>query len=307
MTTRKITSDQLKTRQAYPLDLKVKLSQNRIRQWYEYYCGQVYVSFSGGKDSTVLLDLVRRQYPEVPAVFVNTGQEYSEIIRFVKSIDNVTWVKPKMTFWEVVEKYGWPVISKQVSMGISRCRNTKSPLQRELRLHGGTNPTSGRKQNRSIPIKYHYLVNAPFKISERCCDILKKEPLKRYGKQLGRKAFIGMMADESEIRKLEYMKTGCNAYDAGYPASKPLMFWSESDIWQYIKESNLPYSDIYNQGETRTGCKYCMFGVHMEQEPNRFQRMRKRTPGQFENFRRHGGCEVLDVLKVSYEEPKLLF
>jgi 3'-phosphoadenosine 5'-phosphosulfate sulfotransferase (PAPS reductase)/FAD synthetase len=83
------------------------------------------------------------------------------------------------------------------------------------------------------------------------------------------------------------------------------MFWKETDIWQYIKENNLPYSDIYNKGEPRTGCKYCMFGIKMEDEPNRFQRMRKRTPGQFENFRRHGGCGVLDELKVSYEEARI--
>ena len=297
----KVTAGQLKYRQAMPLDLKVQYSANRIRQWYTHFAGQVYVSFSGGKDSTVLLDLVRKQYPDVPAAFVNTGQEYAEIIRFVKSIDNVIWLKPKMTFWEVVEKYGWPVVSKQVSMGISRCRNTKSPLQRELRLYGGINPSSGKKQNRSIPNKYHYLVDAPFKISERCCDVLKKAPLKKYNKQSGRKAFIGMMSDESQIRKLEYMKTGCNAYEAGHPASKPMMFWRESDIWQYIAENNLPYSDIYNKGEVRTGCKYCMFGANQEQEPNRFQRMRKRTPGQFENLRRHGGCDVLTEIGVSYE------
>jgi len=302
-----VTPEQLKIRQAYPLDLKVELSLLRIRQWYKQYNGQVYVSFSGGKDSTVLLDLVRREYPEVPAVFVNTGQEYSEIIRFVKTIDNVIWLKPKMTFWEVVEKYGWPVVSKKIAMGISRYRNTKSPLQKELRLHGGINPTSGKKQARTIPQKYHYLVNAPFKVSERCCDILKKEPLKRYSGESGRKAFIGMMAEESQIRKLEYLKTGCNAYDAGYPASKPLMFWSESDIWQYMKESNLPYSDIYNKGETRTGCKYCMFGACQEKEPNRFQRMRERTPHQFKNFEMHGGCKVLDELNINYNKPMLLF
>jgi 3'-phosphoadenosine 5'-phosphosulfate sulfotransferase (PAPS reductase)/FAD synthetase len=307
MADNKITSYQLKIRQSLDLELKVMLTERRIRQWYEHWHGQVYVSFSGGKDSTVLLDLVRRQYPEVPAVFINTGQEYAEIIRFVKSADNVIWLKPKMTFWEVVEKYGWPVISKVISMGISRYRNTKSELQKELRLHGGVNPTSGKKQARSIPIKYHYLVNAPFKISERCCDVLKKEPLKRYSKESGRKAFIGLMADESRMRQGEYLKTGCNAYDAGCPASKPMMFWNEVDIWQYIKENNLDYSDIYDKGEERTGCKYCMFGIKAEKEPNRFQRMAKRTPGQFENFGRHGGCDVLDALKVNHKEQRFLF
>jgi 3'-phosphoadenosine 5'-phosphosulfate sulfotransferase (PAPS reductase)/FAD synthetase len=303
----KITSDQLKQRQALSLDLKEMLSANRIRQWYEHWAGRVYVSFSGGKDSTVLLDLVRNQYPEVPAVFVNTGQEYAEIIKFVKSVDNVIWLKPKMTFWEVVDKYGWPVISKQVSMGLSRYRNTKHQLQRDLRLHGGICPSSGKKQNRSIPIKFHYMVDAPFKCSDICCDILKKRPLKKYTKESGRMPIMGQMTGESQVRQVNYLKYGCNAFDLKSPTSNPMSFWKTSDVWEYIKKYDLPYSDIYNKGEKRTGCKYCMFGVHMEKEPNRFQRMRKRTPGQFENFRRHGGCDVLDELKVSYEEPKLLF
>lgn len=298
----KITSEQLKTRQAYPLDLKIQLSQSRIRQWYERYCGQVYVSFSGGKDSTVLLDMVRGMYPEVPAVFVNTGQEYSEIIRFVKSIDNVIWVKPKMTFWEVVEKYGWPVISKEQSCAITRYRRTKSDEQKYFRLNGFPNGKKGM-----ISKKWQYMLDSPFEISDKCCDVLKKSPLDRYAKESGRKPIMGIMAGESRNRKAEYMKRGCNAFDLKKPKSTPLSFWLEADIWGYIKENDLPYSDIYNQGEDRTGCKYCMFGVHMEQEPNRFQRMRKRTPGQFENFRRHGGCDVLDALKVSYDEPRMLF
>jgi len=298
----KITSDQLKTRQAYPLDLKVQLSASRIRQWYEHYCGQVYVSFSGGKDSTVLLDLVRRQYPEVPAVFVNTGQEYSEIIRFVKSVDNVVWLKPKMTFWEVVEKYGWPIISKDQSCAISRYRNTKSEQQRQYRLNGFPNGKKGM-----ISRKWQYMIASPFLISDKCCDILKKKPLDSYAKKSGKRPITGVMGGESNKRKIGYMKYGCNAYDIGKPISKPLSFWLEKDIWEYIKTHSLPYSSIYDKGEVRTGCKYCMFGAHLEGEPNRFQRMRERCPGQFENFRKHGGCDVLDALKVSYEEPKTLF
>jgi len=298
----KISSDQLKIRQAYPLDLKVQLSANRIRQWYQHFNGQVYVSFSGGKDSTVLLDLVRRQYPEVPAVFVNTGQEYSEIIRFVKSVDNVIWVKPKMTFWEVVDKYGWPVVSKEQSCAISRYRNTKDPVQKYRRLNGWPNGKKGM-----ISKKWQYLIDAPFKISDKCCDILKKEPMDRYAKESGRRPISGIMSNESRQRQMGYLKYGCNAFGVKKPMSKPLSFWTEDDIWGEIKKGNLPYSDIYNKGELRTGCKYCMFGCHMEEEPNRFQRMRKRTPGQFENLRRHGGCDVLDVLRVSYETPKLLF
>lgn len=64
---------ELRQMQSLPLELKIIKSTQRIREWYEYWDGQVYVSFSGGKDSTVLLHLVRQQYPEVPAVFVDTG------------------------------------------------------------------------------------------------------------------------------------------------------------------------------------------------------------------------------------------
>lgn len=297
----KIEAWQLKQRQAMPLWMKEAYTAKRIKSWYEYWDGQVYVSFSGGKDSTVLLDQVRKLYPEVPAVFVNTGQEYAEIIRFVRSIDNVIWLKPKMTFWEVIDRYGWPVISKVVSMGISRYRNTKSDLQKTLRLHGGINPTSGKKQARSVPIKYHYMIDAPFKISEQCCGVLKKEPFKRYNKQSGRKAFRGEMAVDSDNRKMEYIKSGCNSFDAATPSSKPMAFWMEEDIWEYIKKHDLPYSEIYDKGETRTGCKFCMFGLQREGEPNRFQRMKVRTPGQYDLFiNKKGGGKVLDFMGVDY-------
>lgn len=88
----------LAQRQSLPLEAKIEMSKKRIREWYEHYDGDVYVAFSGGKDSTVLLHLVRSMYPDVEAVFSDTGLEYPEIREFVKTIDNVTWVKPKKNF-----------------------------------------------------------------------------------------------------------------------------------------------------------------------------------------------------------------
>ena len=98
----------LKQRQSLPLHLKIELSKNRIKQFYEHFDGQVYVSFSGGKDSTVLLHLVRSLYPEVPAVFVDTGLEYPEVRQFVKQTENTITIRPKITFKQVLEKYGEP-------------------------------------------------------------------------------------------------------------------------------------------------------------------------------------------------------
>lgn len=93
------TLQELQQRQALPLNIKVAMTKTRIREWINYYgTDGVYVSFSGGKDSTVLLDIVRQEYPSIEAVFVDTGLEYPEIREFVKTFDNVTWVKPKLTF-----------------------------------------------------------------------------------------------------------------------------------------------------------------------------------------------------------------
>lgn len=92
-----ITPDQLKIRQAYDLETKIMLTKQRIHQWYELNAGNVYVAFSGGKDSTVLLHLVRSLYPDVPAVFNNTGCEFPEILKFVRQTENVVYLRPKLT------------------------------------------------------------------------------------------------------------------------------------------------------------------------------------------------------------------
>ncbi len=104
---------QLKQRQSLPLEVKEKLTNHRIREFYKYMNGNVYISFSGGKDSTVLLNLIRKQFPHVPAVYVDTGLEYPEIRNFVKTINNVVWLKPQMNFRDVITNYGYPVISKE--------------------------------------------------------------------------------------------------------------------------------------------------------------------------------------------------
>ena len=290
-----IMASQLKQYQAMPLGAKVRMSITRIEQWLDHWEDQCYVAFSGGKDSTVLLDLVWKVNPRIPAVFVDTGLEYPEIREFVKSYgDRVVWLKPKMPFNEVIEKYGYPVVSKEVSQKIHEVRTTKSDKLRHKRLHGADNAYKSGK----IPSKWQRLIPADFKISHKCCDIMKKHPCKQYEKATGRKPFVGMMASDSHARKQIYVRSGCSSFERKIQ-SRPLAFWLEEDVWEYIKETDLNYCSVYDNGCDRTGCMFCMFGVHMEQGENRFQRMRRTHPKQWNYCINKLGCgKVLDYIGV---------
>lgn len=293
--------------QEYPLEIKIEKTKVRIIEWHTYWGGSVYVSFSGGKDSTVLLDIARQVYPKVPAVFVDTGLEYPEIRKFVKTIDDVTWLKPKMTFKEVIEKYGYPVVSKEQASYIQEYRDGKSEKLKKYRWEGD------KKGRFKISEKWKYLVEAPFKISDKCCDVMKKNPFIKYEKETGRKPIIGTLASESFQRERQYLRHGgCNAFELKRPRSNPLGFWTEQDILRYLKEHEITYSSVYGDiiekdgelvttGEDRTGCMWCMFGSHLDSEPNKFQRMRISHPKQYDYcINKLGLGEVLDYIGVKY-------
>lgn len=137
------TKEELKYFRALPLDLKIRLTQDRIKAWVNMFGEDgVYVSFSGGKDSTVLLHLVRQLYPNVKAVFSNTGLEYPEIRQFAMSHDNVDVTYPDIKFVDVLTKYGYPLISKEVAEAIYYARRIGGGRTRRQSAR-----TSKQKQN----------------------------------------------------------------------------------------------------------------------------------------------------------------
>ena len=115
------------------------------------------------------------------------------------------------------------------------------------------------------------------------------------------------MACESGLRAQQWMKNGCNAYEAKRPLSTPLAFWLEGDIWEYIRRFHVPYSPIYDMGYERTGCIFCMFGAHLDGRPNRFQRLQKTHPKLWRYCMRDweaGGLgmrSVLEYIGIPYE------
>jgi len=135
--------------QALPLERKIQISQARIIEWYKHYDGKVVVSFSGGKDSTVLLHMVRQLYPGVKAVFSNTGLEYASIQRHVKTFDNVDIIVPPMRFDQVISMYGYPLISKEVAEAIyyaRRIRSQNGKVEREREREPNSKPQTARTQ-----------------------------------------------------------------------------------------------------------------------------------------------------------------
>lgn len=327
----------LKQRQALPLSAKVAMTKLRIREWVdEFGVDGVYISFSGGKDSTVLLHIAREMFPDITAAFVDTGLEYPEIRDFVKTFNNVEWLKPKLTFKQVILKYGYPFISKEVSQTVSEARtsikNGKTCAYRVKKLNGEVYDEHGNYSRYNIP-QYKFLLDAPFEVSHLCCNVMKKAPAKKFEKETGRKPILATMAEESQLRTSRWLKEGCNAFDLKRPTSKPMSFWTEQDVLKYIKDNNLPICSVYGDivpdycgtqfegqmdiadlglindnrmlkttGCHRTGCMFCGFGCQREESPSRFERMKVTHPKQYEFIMKPveaGGLgykEVIDYL-----------
>lgn len=145
----------LKQLQSLPLQAKITMAEQRIREWYEHFGGNVCISFSGGKDSTVLTDLVHGMYPEVPLVFANTGLEYPEIQAFARSM-GAEFVRPKMSFSEVISTYGYPIISKEVAEAIHFARRIVPQSLENQRGGGYSDLLSSGKRCPDRAVTLHY-------------------------------------------------------------------------------------------------------------------------------------------------------
>ena len=291
---------ELRQMQSLPLKYKIIMSEQRIRAWYEYYDGNVYVARSGGKDSDVVGHLVKQLYPDVPQIFTNTGLEFPSVRKHAESeCDDVLY--PEKSFRQIITEFGYPIINKEVSNAVAGAKEGNTRYERLCGTLIDKNTGELSKYNCE---KYKFLLNAPFLISDMCCDQMKKIPGANYQEQTGRKPILGLMACESRKRKVAWEKTGCNAFEKENPQSQPIAFWTEQDVLHYIKQYGLKIADAYGEiipkgsengqinlceitkdysqcdltttGEKRTGCIFCCFGIAKDRK--RFIRLAEQEP-----------------------------
>lgn len=310
------TATDLKQLQSLPLDAKIAATKHRIQQWVDVFgVSGCYLSFSGGKDSTVLLYILREMMgytqSQIPAVFSNTGLEYAQLQSFAKAC-GAKIITPETQFNKVVSLYGYPIISKEASSAIYYARKIRhsgagnGASQQSFRrksllgdlympariMPDGTVTMSG---NKSMFNKTKWLAacyELPYMITDKCCIITKKAPLHSYNRTSGRKPILATTAEESRSRKQSWLQNGCNAFTGKDPKSQPMAFWTEQDVLKFIHTYHVDICSVYGdvvgqQGSyhctqcSRTGCVYCMFGAH-HSDDTRFLELQKLSPRQYE-------------------------
>jgi len=308
----KISPQELAMRVAWPLDYKLEWFANRYAEFMIEMDGMCYRSFSAGKDSDMgceLIELIHNgtlihlvhpplrakllKLPLPPAVFSNTTNEFKEIIRHSKKREHII-IKPKMSFLEVIDNVGVAIGSKKIARMLRDLRNPtdKNIATNRLSLTGVRKDGKTAKAWK-LPKQFIKAIDAPFSISEKCCDVLKKEPFKIYEKETGRKGIVFTMVGESTHRKMAYLQTGCNSFKAGSEKCKPMSIFTDADIWECAVRFNHRFAEVYYdrtedikqldgtiktefmKAETTTGCRMCLFGLHLEdkKEDNRVQRL----------------------------------
>lgn len=303
------------------LEKKVDQTCVNINDWDIYTDGQWYISFSGGKDSTVLAYIAAKMMNGSPIprtlhlLFCDTGLEYPEIRKFVfwyaewlqkrfpRVKVDIQVRRPKKHFFDVIRDFGYPIISKEVAKDIKEVRSGGAWAIRRL--------SGEMKGSRFDHSHYEFLLYAPFLISHECCQFTKKQPGKTFQREQKLLPMTAEMALESQLRYQRWLKVGCNAFEGKTPKSKPMSFWSNQNVLQYKLNEEIPFCSVYGDvlpfdGENfydspisecplkctkcqRTGCVFCGFGSHLEKPgEQRFVRL-KETHLKHWNYAINGG------------------
>lgn len=270
---------------------RIKVIRDVINKYGE---DNFYISFSGGKDSTILHYLVDMAIPEnkIPRVFINTGIEYNEIIKFVKELaenDNrFVLLRPSKPISTILREYGYPFKSKEHSTKLHEWQQGNRDTKSMIKYLG-----EGRFSCPKI-LKYQFSDNFNIKISQFCCHKLKKEPIAIWAKENKKSITItGMRKEEGGQR----ITLGCIVTNKSGNIIKfhPLAVISEEWENEFIKDKPLCklYYAPYNF--ERTGCKGCPFALNLQ---HNLDILEKFFPAERQQ------CEI--IWKPIYEEYRRL-
>ena len=375
---------ELAIEQKRDLDHKIAVATRVLREAFAVADRPAF-AFSGGKDSTVLMDLIRvffpDQLPRLKIIYGNTGVEFPECVQFARRLaqdwrldfhqarpgrtsrsgfkyegqrriwqrlidegridevlkedgklkstinleracppdlreelerERLVWREgTRKSYWWCTDQYGWPLLGK----AWSRLKARRINIDTFLRF-------SESKSTDESLLEY-YRVLREVKISQACCDVLKKEPAERVQAELGVDLiFKGLMAFESRTRAINFLTRGFlfeganrpHLHGAPFFHCQPMATWTDDDVWAYIKRFEVPYASLYDMtyiahdGTTRrvprNGCMFC--ATDLRYTHNHLYVLRQTHPPVWRAVMRRGlGEQIRRLQRALRSAPQL--
>lgn len=234
-----------------------------------------YLSFSGGKDSTVLHYLIDEALPnnKIPRVYINTGIEYVEIVKHVKSLkekdDRIEIINSNVDIPQMLKRVGYPFKSKEHSKKLGMYQRNGKTYAINKYLTGKQNDGTDSKFICPKSLKYQFTNNFTIKVSEKCCDELKKNITHGYEKNSGRNiAMTGLRTSEGGQRKNHHECVVFDNKTGELTKFKPINPCGDEWCDWYIKERNIKLCKLYYPpfNFKRTGCKGCPFAINLQEQ-----------------------------------------
>jgi len=274
-----------------PLKEKLRYSIDLIEANLQKFTNPL-ICWSGGKDSTVVLHIIRKFYQEIPVIYIDTGVDFSEAVSFVYYLSekwslNLYTAKPIKgeSFWDIGQKYGWPIFGKNIASNVERANRS-----------GNIRPQMSKLESLLAKNKLH--------ISAKCTHYIQERPSKIIEKELNADLkIIGLRASESRARvRLWVDHSDCYKVKHYYGKNKeicklnPIATWTAEDIWEYHKMNKIPYCKLYDIGYSRNGCWPCAMGIRNGQ----LERLRLGHPQLFNRliYETEMGKEISKAEKV---------
>ena len=325
-----------------PYEAKVSLARSRIWEWYDE-CrrnGKTCAVSVGGLDSITLLALARDELgDDIDGISVSVLEDKS--IQAVHKEMGVIPIAPLKSKVEILQEYGFPVVSKLASAKINRLQTPgddspiiKAYMTGDMGAWGGY----GHNDRFKLPDKWVELFGglyghfrpdlnckcATFKVSDQCCYWLKEEPVRRYQEEHDIWPFLGLMQSEGGRRQYSLRMHGCNYVGKDTARSCPFNYFYRQDLLQLALDLHVHVPGIYGEivrepdgtlrttKAQRTGCSMCGYGIHLDGRPHHFDLLREQNPEEWsfwmyrcctdpETGEKYGWGRVLDYIGVGWE------